>query len=78
MCAQVSHLDGHRVQIGSKGVTRPGEVRRFTGEGMPVFERGSKGDLVVTFSVAFPKAVSEAQAKQLQAMFAKTTWHDEL
>lgn len=36
---QIEHLDGHKVQIGTKGVTRPGEVRWFQGEGMPQFEK---------------------------------------
>ena len=66
------------MQIGSDGVTRPGQVRRFVGEGMPVFERGAKGDLVVTYSIAFPKSISESQAKQLRSMFAEAAWHDEL
>ncbi len=36
---QIEHLDGHKVQIGTSGVTRPGEVRWFQGEGMPQFEK---------------------------------------
>lgn len=36
---QIEHLDGHKVQIGTKGITRPGEIRWFQGEGMPQFEK---------------------------------------
>lgn len=36
---QIEHLDGHKVQIGTQGVTRPGEVRWYQGEGMPQFEK---------------------------------------
>eukprot|EP00887_Chlorella_sp_A99_P000337 scaffold13.g337.t1 len=79
---QREHLDGHKVQIGTAGVTRPGEVRRLEGEGMPVFERSTKGNLYVTFSVAFPASVSESQAAQLRSLFDEAQWqrpaHDEL
>lgn len=79
---EVEHLDGHKVQIGTAGVTRPGEVRRLEGEGMPVFERSTKGNLYVTFSVAFPASVSESQAAQLRSLFDEAQWqrpaHDEL
>lgn len=38
---QLEHLDGHKVQVGAAGVTRPGETRWFQGEGMPRFEKVS-------------------------------------
>lgn len=37
--AQLEHLDGHKVQVGTRGVTRPGEVRWYQGEGMPRYEK---------------------------------------
>lgn len=37
--SQLEHLDGHKVQVGAAGVTRPGEVRWFQGEGMPRYEK---------------------------------------
>ena len=40
---QIEHLDGHKVQIGTSGVTRPGEVRWFQGEGMPQLEKVGGG-----------------------------------
>ena len=67
--------------IGSKGVTRPGETRVFEGEGMPVFERDTKGHLYITFAVSFPKTVTEAQAKALRELLADVEYrppHDEL
>lgn len=36
---QLEHLDGHKVQVGAAGVTRPGETRWFQGEGMPRYEK---------------------------------------
>lgn len=67
------------MEIGTAGVTRPGEVRRLVGEGMQVFERDTKGDLYVTFTVGFPSEVSAEQAAQLRSIFDRTLWwHDEL
>ena len=43
---QVEHLDGHKVDVGRQGVTRPGQVVRIEGEGMPVFEKVSESGRV--------------------------------
>ncbi|EFN52402.1 hypothetical protein CHLNCDRAFT_138873 [Chlorella variabilis] len=66
---QIEHLDGHKVQIGTQGVTRPGEVRWYQGEGMPQFEKTTRGDMWVTFSIAFPRAISDEQKQQLRELF---------
>lgn len=66
---EIEHLDGHKVQIGTKGVTRPGEVRWFQGEGMPQFEKTTRGDMWVTFEVAFPREISEDQKAELRRLF---------
>eukprot|EP00250_Pteridium_aquilinum_P009140 c18467_g1_i1 orf=397-1437(-) len=67
----ITHLDGHKVSIGTKGVTKPKSVRRFRGEGMPAFESIKKGDLVVTFEVAFPESLSEKQKAAIVEVFKK-------
>ncbi|CAI5951340.1 unnamed protein product [Closterium sp. NIES-64] len=41
----ITHLDNHLVEIGTSGVTRPGEVRKIKGEGMPIYDTTKKGDL---------------------------------
>ena len=65
----VPHLDGHLVTLASTGVTRPGDVQRVPGEGMPLFQHPERrGDLFVTYTVDFPEALSEEQkalARQL-------------
>ncbi|KAH7445181.1 hypothetical protein KP509_02G111300 [Ceratopteris richardii] len=61
----IVHLDGHKVSIGTKDITKPKSVRRFRGEGMPAFESIKKGDLIVTFEVAFPESLSESQKKDI-------------
>lgn len=78
---EIEHLDGKKVTLGSKGVTRPGQVRRLPTQGMPIFEKNGKGDLYVKYTVAFPETVTDAQKKQLTDMFKKADWraaHDEL
>jgi len=57
----MKHLDGHLVGVGSNKITKPKEVRRFPGEGMPVFEKNKKGDLFVMFEVAFPSSLTDSQ-----------------
>jgi DnaJ family protein B protein 11 len=77
---ELAHLDGRAVPLEAAGVTRPGQVVKVPGEGMPVFDKaGRRGDLYVTYSVAFPAAVTEPQKKALRELFAKAEWgHDEL
>jgi len=76
---EIEHLDGKKVELANAGVTRPGQVQRLPGQGMPVFEKEIRGDLYVQYTVAFPKDVSDAQKKQLKDIFSKAEWaHDEL
>ncbi|KAK8997698.1 hypothetical protein V6N11_012243 [Hibiscus sabdariffa] len=53
------HLDDHSVDIGFKGITKPKEVRKFKGEGMPLHLSKKKGDLYVTYDVLFPTSLTE-------------------
>nr|GEV29997.1 DnaJ protein ERDJ3B-like [Tanacetum cinerariifolium] len=48
----IKHLDKHLVDISTMGSTKPKEVRKFEGEGMPVYLRSINGDQYVTFEVA--------------------------
>ncbi|MCO5599443.1 hypothetical protein L7F22_053547 [Adiantum nelumboides] len=65
----IPHLDDHKVSIGTKGVSKPKSVKKFRGEGMPAFESIKKGDLIVTFEVAFPESLSESQKSAIGAVF---------
>jgi len=63
------HLDGHTVTVKRTGVTRPGQVIRIKGEGMPKHGTPSEfGDLTITFSIDFPKEVDEALASGLDKL----------
>ena len=53
------HLDGHEVTVKRSGVTKPGLSLRIKGEGMPKHGTPSEfGDLVITFTVDFPKQIA--------------------
>lgn len=50
----------------TQGITKPKEVRKFKGEGMPLHFSTKKGDLYVTFEVLFPTSLSEDQKKKIK------------
>jgi len=59
---RVAHLDGRQVAVRSEPgqIVSPGQTLVLKGEGMPQLEVSSLfGDLVITFEVVFPKALSE-------------------
>ncbi|KAF5741538.1 dnaJ subfamily B member 11-like [Tripterygium wilfordii] len=62
----IKHLDEHLVDIGTKGITKPKEVRKFKEEGMPIHFSNKKGDLFVTFEVLFPASLTEAQKAKIK------------
>ncbi|XP_043722183.1 dnaJ protein ERDJ3B-like [Telopea speciosissima] len=64
----IKHLDEHLVDISSKGITKPKEVRKFKGEGMPLHFSSKKGDLYVTFEVLFPTSLNEDQKTKIKAI----------
>ncbi|KAJ0976367.1 hypothetical protein J5N97_018332 [Dioscorea zingiberensis] len=66
----IQHLDEYLVEIGSKGITKPKEVRKFKSEGMPLHLSNKKGDLYVTFEVLFPKSLTEDQKTQIKAVLS--------
>lgn len=66
----IKHLDEHLVAIGSKGITKPKEVRKFKGEGMPLHLSNKKGDLYITFEVLFPSSLTEEQKKKIKEILS--------
>ncbi|KAL4603435.1 hypothetical protein ACB092_10G123900 [Castanea dentata] len=64
----IKHLDDRLVDIGTKGITKPKEVRKFKGEGMPLHYSTKKGDLYVQFEVLFPTSLTEDQKTQIKAV----------
>ncbi|XP_028781893.1 dnaJ protein ERDJ3B [Neltuma alba] len=64
----IKHLDEHLVDISSKKITNPKEVRKFKGGGMPLHMSTKKGDLHVTFEVLFPTSLTEEQKTKIKAI----------
>ncbi|GFS33499.1 DNAJ heat shock family protein [Actinidia rufa] len=66
----IKHLDDHLVDISSKGISKPKEVRKFKGEGMPLHFNTKKGDLYVTFEVLFPTSLTEDQKTKIKEVLS--------
>ncbi|KAG4913735.1 hypothetical protein JHK82_054323 [Glycine max] len=64
----IKHLDEHLVDISTKEITKPKQVRKFKGEGMPLHMSNKKGDLYVTFEVLFPTSLTEEQKTKIKAI----------
>ncbi|XP_078621801.1 dnaJ homolog subfamily B member 11-like isoform X1 [Branchiostoma floridae x Branchiostoma japonicum] len=77
----IEHLDGHKVHIVRDKVTWPGSKIRKKDEGMPNYENNnSRGVLVITFDVEFPKGSiteenKEALRKVLQQGSSQTVYN---
>eukprot|EP00879_Flechtneria_rotunda_P002719 GHRR01002925.1.p1 GENE.GHRR01002925.1~~GHRR01002925.1.p1 ORF type:complete len:354 (+),score=95.01 GHRR01002925.1:160-1221(+) len=67
---EFEHLDGHKVVLAAGGVTRPGDVQRIEGEGMPLFNSDKRGALLVTYTVDFPAELTEGQKATVRTLFA--------
>ena len=68
--SKINHLDNHVVEFGKDGITKPGEVIKIEGEGMPVHNFPSqKGDLFVTITVAMPKSLNQKQREAISSLF---------
>ena len=60
-------LDGRGLSIDVGEVIVPGAVRIVKGEGMPdKGDSGTKGDIVITFNVSFPKHLDMVQKNLIQ------------
>ena len=67
---KIKHLDSHYVEVKSTGITQPFFVRKISDEGMPIHHTPSQfGDLHVRFIVELPKKLTDADKKQLKAIF---------
>merc|ERR1711935_261073 len=63
------HLDGHTVNLKRTGITKPMQTIRIKGEGMPKHGISSEhGDLMIQFTVDFPKTVDTELAAGLEKL----------
>ncbi|CAN1817762.1 DnaJ protein ERDJ3B [Linum perenne] len=65
---KIKHLDQHLVDISTQVVTKPKEVRKLKGEGMPMYASTKKGDLYVTFEVLFPNSFTQQQKSKIKEL----------
>lgn len=66
----IRHLDGRDVTVEHKGVTQPFEVRKVSGEGMPLHNFPSQhGDLFVKYIVDLPNKLNEEQKEAVAKLF---------
>ncbi|KAI0925757.1 hypothetical protein AcV5_008406 [Taiwanofungus camphoratus] len=65
----LTHLDGHVVELKRHGVTQPGFVQTIQGEGMPIYGQSNFGDLYVEYDVVLPKELSSDVRQQLLKVF---------
>ncbi|KAF8896370.1 hypothetical protein BD779DRAFT_1433142 [Infundibulicybe gibba] len=65
----LTHLDGHVVQLIRTGVTQPGFVQTIKGEGMPVFQQSAHGDLFVEYNVVLPVELPPQTRRKLAEVF---------
>ena len=66
----VKHLDGRDVVLEHTGVTQPFEVRKISGEGMPVHNFPSQhGDLFVKYIVDLPPTLTPEQKAAIGQQF---------
>jgi len=68
----LTHLDGREIILETTGIVSSGDVMKVPGLGMPVKNQVDKfGNLIVKFSVVFPKELSEEQRSKLLEVFPK-------
>jgi len=66
----IRHMDGHLVQISTTSVTKPFQVFRVKGEGMPLRDDpASFGDLYIVVEVVFPKVLTHDQQRAVPDIF---------
>jgi len=76
---KVRHLDGHIVEFGTSSVTKPDQVFRVDGEGMPLRDDpASFGNLYVKAQIVFPKKLDSAQMEKLAEVFPEKASRSEL
>lgn len=66
----VKQVDGRDVKLNKPTVTSHGEVQRVKGQGMPKSGGSGLGDLLITWEVTFPEALTDEQKALLKKALA--------
>ncbi|MEW5301576.1 MAG: hypothetical protein WDW36_004428 [Sanguina aurantia] len=65
--ARIEHLNGTSFDLPLRSIVTPSDRLVISGKGMPVSKApGTFGNMIVKFSIVFPKALSEEQKAQLK------------
>lgn len=66
----IRHMDGHSIEIGTSSVTKPYQVIKVKGEGMPLRDDpASFGNLYVKVEVMFPPTLTADQTEAMTGIF---------
>merc|ERR1712083_136877 len=75
----IRHMDGHTVELDTTSVTKPFQVLRVKGEGMPMRDDpASFGDLYIKIEINFPKELDKAAEDVIGQIFEATPPRAEL
>jgi len=62
----LTQLDGKQVLVSKKDITKPSEVLKMVGNGMPKLGGSDNGDLFVTFLYSMPKTLTDSQKEEIR------------
>jgi len=68
---ELKTLDGRTLKVSSPSgtVVQPGQIKVFSGEGMPNQRTGGKGSLRVKLNIKFPKIATKEQVEGIKLLF---------
>merc|ERR1719469_511028 len=70
--ANLTTLDDRHIKVARSSTSQPGDQIRVSGEGFPVRNRGTKGDLFVTLNIHLPTIITANKRKFWDEYFAVT------
>ncbi|SBS85147.1 DnaJ protein, putative [Plasmodium ovale] len=65
----IDHISGKPIHINKQTVTFHNDILKVQNKGMPIRNTNKFGDLYITFSVQFPKKLTEEQKKGISDLF---------
>lgn len=72
----ITHLDGHVIEIERQAVTQPGYVQTIEAEGMPLHQTDDFGDLFIEYNVVLPVELNSDIRQKLTEAFYGPSHHD--
>ena len=66
----ITSLDNRQIKVSRTGTSQPGDQIRVAGEGFPIKNYGTNGDLIVTLQIHLPKKQDKAKADMWRNYFS--------